>query len=145
MPKIKHILIVFAAGYKNHQQQYLSVLCVNQWVTSRSLRPHVLRATGWGPYSLGLCVLTSYGLRVGVWCCVCVEGRTNEAGGGRVGLDVLPGVGLDHVPQAPEVGGVEDVEALVRPLPPPPHVGCEEVKVRVLIPLEGEGEREGEG
>ena len=95
---------------------------------SGSLRPHVLRATGWG-----------------LVLCVCVEGRTNEAGGGRVGLDVLLGVGLDHVPQAPEVGGVEDVEALVRPLPPPPHVGCEEVKVRVLIPLEGEGEREGEG
>ena len=75
---------------------------------------------------------------------MCVEGRTDEAGGGRVGLDVLLGVGLDHVPQAPQVGGVEDVEGLVRPVLPPPHVRREEVEVRVLIPLEGDGEGERE-
>lgn len=68
----------------------------------------------------------------------------DEAGGGRVGLDVLLGVSLNEVPQLPEEGGVEDVEGLGGAAPPALRVGAEQVVVRAPVPLQrGEGGKGG--
>lgn len=67
---------------------------------------------------------------------------TYESRGGRVGLDGLLGVALDHVPELPHVAGVKDVEGLVRVQPAALRVRTEQVIVRTGIPLR-KREREG--
>ena len=67
---------------------------------------------------------------------------TYEARRGRIGLDALLRVALDHIPQSPHVAGVEDVEGLLGLLPPALHIGPKEVVVRAGVPLRRQGERE---
>lgn len=60
---------------------------------------------------------------------------TYEARRGRIGLDVLLSVALDHIPEPPHVAGVKDVEGLVRMGPPVLHVRAEQVVVGTGVPL----------
>lgn len=67
---------------------------------------------------------------------------THEAGRGRVGLDVLQSVALNHVPHAPHVAGVEDVEELARVRSAALGVLAEQVVVGAGVPLWGGGTAE---
>lgn len=76
--------------------------------------------------------------------CVCVvHALTYEARRGRIGLDILLSVALDHVPQSPHVAGVEDVEGLVGVDLAVLHVRTEQVVVGTGVPLVGEKEGTG--
>lgn len=68
---------------------------------------------------------------------------TYEARGGRIGLDVLLSVALNHIPESPHVAGVQDVEELVGMGPAVLHVRPEQVVVGTVVPLrKRERERE---
>lgn len=67
--------------------------------------------------------------------CLCMCVPTYEARGGRIGLDILLSVALNHVPEPPHVAGVKDVEGLVRMDLAMLHVRTEQVVVRTGIPL----------
>lgn len=60
---------------------------------------------------------------------------TYEARGGRIGLDVLLSVALNHIPESPHVAGVQDVEELVGMGPAVLHVRPEQVVVGTAVPL----------
>lgn len=78
-----------------------------------------------------------------MYVCVYVCILTYEARRGRIGLDVLLSVALDHIPQSPHIAGVEDVERLARVELAVVHVRTEEVVVGTGIPLRrGGGQRE---
>lgn len=66
---------------------------------------------------------------------VCIRVLTYEARWGRIRLDILPSVALNHVPESPHVAGVKDVEGLVRMDLAVLHVRTEQVVVRTGIPL----------
>lgn len=66
---------------------------------------------------------------------------TYEARGGRIGLDVLLSVALNHIPESPHVAGVQDVKELVRVGPAVLHIRPEKVVVGTGVPL-GERERD---
>ena len=73
--------------------------------------------------------------------CLYVCALTYEAGRGRVGLDVLLSVALNHIPQLPHVAGVQDVEGLVGVELTALCVRPEQVVVRTGIPLKKKKER----
>lgn len=65
--------------------------------------------------------------------CVCVF--TYEARGGRIGLDRLLSVALNHIPELPHVTGVKDVEGLGRVEFPALHIGTKQIIIRTSKPL----------
>lgn len=64
---------------------------------------------------------------------VCV--LTYEAGRGRIGLDILLSVALNHIPEFPHIAGVKDVEGLARMELAVLRVRTEQVVVGTGIPL----------
>lgn len=74
-------------------------------------------------------------------CTVSVCTLTYKARGGRIRLDVLLSVALNHIPESPHVAGVQDVEELVWMGPAVLHVRPEQVVVGTGVPLR-ERERE---
>lgn len=86
-----------------------------------------------------------------MYACVCIHSLTYKPRGGWVGLNGLLGVALDHVPEMPQIFGVEDVEGLGGVELPVLHVRTEQVIVWTGIPLfestreRGERKREGRG
>lgn len=77
-----------------------------------------------------------------MYACVCIHSLTYKPRGGWVGLNGLLGVALDHVPEMPQIFGVEDVEGLGGVELPVLHVRTEQVIVWTGIPL-SERERRG--
>lgn len=74
-------------------------------------------------------------LMTGDWANVKTHALTYEARWGRIGLDVLLSVALDHIPEPPHVAGVKDVEGLVGMGPSVLHVRPEQVVVGTGVPL----------
>lgn len=64
---------------------------------------------------------------------------TCEAGWGRVGLDVRLSIALNHIPEAPNISGMEDVEGLVGMQLAVFHVWAKQVVVWTGVPLTKKG------
>lgn len=64
---------------------------------------------------------------------------TYEARRGRIGLDILLSVALNHIPESPHIAGVKDVEGLSRMELAVLHVRTEQVVVGTGIPLTKRG------
>lgn len=60
---------------------------------------------------------------------------TDEARRGRVGLDILLSVALDHIPESPHIARVKDVEGLAGMELAVLNVRAKQVVFRTVIPL----------
>lgn len=68
-----------------------------------------------------------------MYACACV--LTREARRGRIGLDILLSVALNHVPECPHVAGVKNVKGLVWIELAVLLVWTKKVEVWTVIPL----------
>lgn len=104
-----------ALAQKNKKQNQKTIICLPWWFGEKKMEKWV-HSSEW--------------IRDVLTC---------EAGWGRVGLDVRLSIALNHIPEAPNISGMEDVEGLVGMQLAVFHVWAKQVVVWTGVPLTKKG------